>query len=688
MRPSSSEGKNRCQKPLRPLLSQHLHHRRSLRQPLHSISITAIALPSATPHTASRALLLQTAEILAETARLVRCHNPWPTEDVYFCPEDALPAFVTGIPALSSGPELWIVIHNLRPEPLRLHSGQNIGVLEVVTIANTPSSASQPGPVRQPPVPEHLSSLQQQQLNDLFKEFSDVFSQGGASWFSTLDLKSGYWQVPILEQDKEKTAFRTSSGQLYEFNQVPFGLCNAPATFSRLMDRVLSGLHWETCLFYLDDIIVFSSTWEEHLARLRQIFERLRHANLKLGAEKCTFAAKEVSYLGHRVTEEGLLPDSALLAAIREIPPPKTTTEVRSFLGLAGYYRRYVKNFAAIAGPLHALTRKDAVFHWSADCQAAFDRLKTQLMTSPITAFPDFSQAFLLYTDASTAGLAAILAQVRDGKERIICCASRSLNQAEKAYPATKLECLAIVWAVAKFRPYLMAMPFEVFTDHYVLQWLKTMGTVSALLHRWSEALEEYDFTVKHRPGKAQTHVDGLSRLPVDPAPPEDTLLHIHLLESKDEARKFAQELHSATHLGGQALWKLFRDRYDYKAGRRICLEVAQSCPQCQLGSYYGHRQKTTGAIQSLGLWDTLSVDIVEPLPADHRQEFLIVFVDCYSRYAILVPSSNHTASTVNEALLRHVVPYFGTPRRLLSDRGREFVGDVWGKLMRSLGIQ
>ena len=345
-----------------------------------------LAPPSATPHTASRALLLQTAEIPAETTRLVRCHNPWPTEDVYFCPEDALPAFVTGIPALSSGPELWIAIHNHRPEPLRLHSGQNIGVLQVVTLADTPPATSQPGPAHQPLVPEHLSPLQHQQLNDLFKEFSDVFSQGednlgctpllehaiethgsplrqpyrrqnpavrreemaqvqqmlasdvirpsnspwaspvvmvkkkdgslrfcvdfrqlnaatvkdahqlpriddlldalhGARWFSTLDLKSGYWQVPIQERDKEKTAFHTSSGQLYEFNQVPFGICNAPATFSLLMDRVLSGLHWETCLFYLDDIIVFSSTWEEHLARLRQVFERLRHADLKLGAE-------------------------------------------------------------------------------------------------------------------------------------------------------------------------------------------------------------------------------------------------------------------------------------------------------------------------------------------------------------------------------------------------------------------
>ena len=318
---------------------------------------------------------------------------------------------MTGIPALFSGSELWIAVHNHRSEPLQLHSGQNIGILEVVTLADTPPTTSQassrPNPPRRPPLPERLSPLQQQQLNKLFREFNDVFSQGeddlgstpllehaiethgpplrqpyrrqnpairqeemaqiqqmltsnvihpsnspwaspvvmvrkkdgslrfcvdfrqlnaatvkdahplpriddllnalhGAKWFSTLDLK-----VPITEQDKAKTAFRTSSGQLFEFNQVPFGLCNAPATFSRLMDRVLAGLHWETCLFYLDDIIVFSSTWEEHLARLRQVFERLRHANLKLGADKCTFAAKEVNYLGHRVTEKGLLPDSS-----------------------------------------------------------------------------------------------------------------------------------------------------------------------------------------------------------------------------------------------------------------------------------------------------------------------------------------------------------------------------------------
>ena len=202
------------------------------------------------------------------------------------------------------------------------------------------------------------------------------------------------------------------------------------------MDRVLAGLHWETCLFYLDDIIIFSSTWEDHLARLREVFERLRHAKLKLGPVKCTFAAKEVSYLGHRVTEEGLLPDPTLLAAIRDIPPPKDSHGS----ALLPRSRRLLppvrQGFCRHCRSLHALTRKDALFTGARTARLYFYQLKVRLTTSPITAFPDFSKEFRLYTDASTAGLGAILAQIRDGKECIICCASRALNKAEKVLPS------------------------------------------------------------------------------------------------------------------------------------------------------------------------------------------------------------------------------------------------------------
>ena len=190
----------------------------------------------------------------------------------------------------------------------------------------------------------------------------------GAKIFSTLDFKSGYWQVPIKEEHKNKTAFWTSSGQLYEFNRLPFGLCNAPATFSRLMDNVLSGLSWEICLYYLDDIIVFSKSWEEHLQRLRMVFLRLREANLRLGHKTCTLARTSVTFLGHLVSEEGLRLDPRLLESIWEIQPPTSVTQVRSFLGLVGYYRRFIKGFSKIAAPLNKLLEKNKPFIWTDEC--------------------------------------------------------------------------------------------------------------------------------------------------------------------------------------------------------------------------------------------------------------------------------------------------------------------------------
>ena len=508
----------------------------------------------------------------------------------------------------------------------------------------------------------------------------------GAQYFTTLDLKSGYWQVPIKEEDKEKTAFRTSSGQLYEFNQLPFGLCNAPATFSRLMDRTLAGLAWNICLYYLDDIIVFSSTWAEHIERLRAVFERLRRANLKLGAHKCNLAAREVSFLGYKVTPEGLEPEPKLMEAISKLPPPINVAEVRSFLGLVGYYRRFVKRFSDKAAPLNALLHKEQVWKWTPECQNAFETLKGEIASRPVSAYPDFSKPFRLYTDASNIGLGAILAQRQQGKEKIICCASRTLNNAESNYSTTKKECLAVVWGVQIFRPFLIATHFEILTDHYALQWLRSMKSTSAILHRWAAALEDYRFTILHRPGKLQGHVDALSRLPTQNL--AFTIEgKIQVPEEKVEA--IITEVHRQGHLGEHKTWKAFNRKYYTPQGKQKCREVVRTCPECQLGKDYKARHVPKGEISSPGPWETVSIDIVGPLPVDGRSNrFIVTIMDVYSRYLIAIPVRNHRASTVSRCLYESVVAYFGTPRSILSDRGTEFTSVVWESLTQMLGAK
>ena len=249
------------------------------------------------------------------------------------------------------------------------------------------------------------------------------------------------------------------------------------------MDRTLAGLAWNICLYYLDDIIVFSATWAEHIQRLRAVFDRLRRANLKLGARKCNLAAREVSFLGYKATPEGLEPEPRLMEAISKLPPPINVAEVRSFLGLVGYYRRFIKRFSDKAAPLNALLRKEQAWKWSEECQNSFDNLKGEIASRTVSAYPDFSKPFShfrLHTDASNVGLGAILAQKQQGKEKIICCASRTLNNAESNYSTTKKECLAVVWGVQVFRPFLIATHFEILTDHYALQWLRSMKSTSS----------------------------------------------------------------------------------------------------------------------------------------------------------------------------------------------------------------
>ncbi|XP_026054681.1 uncharacterized protein LOC113040593 [Carassius auratus] len=281
-------------------------------------------------------------------------------------------------------------------------------------------------------------------------------SLAGARWFSTMDLSSGYWQVELDPKDKEKTAFNTGSA-LYHFKVMPMGLTNAPPTFQRLMELVLRGLHWKVCLVYLDDVLVFSQTFSEHLNSLEEVFSRFRSAGLKLKVNKCHFARSEVSYLGHVVSSQGLLPDEKNLNKVRSWPTPRTVTEVRAFVGLCSYYRRFVRSFAVVATPLHALTQKGAVFNWSSDCEEAFRSLKQALTSPPIVAHPIFTQPFLLYTDASHDCVGSVHAQMQDGKERVIAYASHALTPSEKRWSTYDRELWAVVCPVLP--PLLMKGP-------------------------------------------------------------------------------------------------------------------------------------------------------------------------------------------------------------------------------------
>ena len=335
----------------------------------------------------------------------------------------------------------------------------------------------------------------------------------GAKYFCTLDLASGYWQVPLDDDAKPKSAFVVPGG-LYQFEVMPFGLCNAPSTFERLMETALVGLHWKILLVYLDDVIVFGSSVDEVVGRLKIVLDRLRDADLKLKPKKCHLFQKQVLYLGHVVSEDGVSTDPAKLESIRTWPTPTNTTDVRSFLGLASYYRRYIKGFANIARPLHALTQKDKTFHWSQECESAFQTLKEKLSTSPILAYPRVGQEFVLDTDASKYGIGAVLSQEHDGHERVVAYASRTLNRAEQNYCVTRRELLAIVYFLKHFRHYLYGHEVKVRTDHGALTWLMKFKNPEGQLARWLEMITQYRLTLIHRPGRVHMNADGLSRRP------------------------------------------------------------------------------------------------------------------------------------------------------------------------------
>lgn len=346
----------------------------------------------------------------------------------------------------------------------------------------------------------------------------DMFDQiGHAKVFSTLDMRSGYHQIPLRPSDKSKTAFwgvdADNRDVLYQWRVLPFGLRNAPAEFQRVMDGVLRGLPFARC--YIDDIIVFSDSPEQHIVHLQAVFERIRDSGLKLHSKKCTFFQSEIAFLGHMITPNGLGVQKAKVDALNQIPVPTDISRLRAFLGLASYYRKFVRNFSTLASPLNRLLKNNEAWVWGPAQHTAFETLKDRLSSAPVLRRPDPTLPYALHTDWSALGLGAVLTQ-RDsqGEEYVVAYASRSNNAAEAKYSSYEGECLAAVWAIVHFRPYLFGTPFELVTDHQPLKWLMTSDKLTGKLARWALILQEYDFTVSHRAGTANMDADGLSRNP------------------------------------------------------------------------------------------------------------------------------------------------------------------------------
>ena len=341
----------------------------------------------------------------------------------------------------------------------------------------------------------------------------DLVGESKATVFSTLDLASGFWQIQLDLETKHKTSFVTKNGQ-YQWEVLPFGLKNSPASFQAVMNEVLKDLLKTCVIVYVDDILCFSKDIETHKMHLQQIFDRLNKANLKLIHSKCSFATDSVRYLGHILSENGVRPNPEKLDVIKNYPVPKNVKQVRQFLGLCNYYRRFQKDYATIARPLNNLIRKDLTWHWDNKCQNSFEQLRDGLISAPILAFPDMNRPFTLTTDASDVAISYILSQYdQDDVEHVIEFAGRALRGPEMNYTVTDKEGLCIMEGFRHFHTYLYGNKCTVVTDQMSLVYIKNHTKVRGRVARWAIELQNYKFTVKHRKGTANSNADAISRL-------------------------------------------------------------------------------------------------------------------------------------------------------------------------------
>eukprot|EP00253_Pinus_taeda_P017798 PITA_17798 len=568
----------------------------------------------------------------------------------------------------------------------------------------------------------------------------ELFDQvKGATIFSKIDLRSGYHQIIIKEEDIAKATFRTQYGH-YEFVVLPFGLTNAPTTFMCLMNSVFHKFLDKFVLIFIDDILIYSRSRKEHEEHLRVVLQTLREHQLYAKFSKCDFFKEEIQYLGHVISKEGIAVDPEKIRTIMEWPIPKDVADIRSFMGLAGYYRRFGEGFSKVAYPITSLQKKGKVFKWTSECQRSFEQLKHLLTTAPILSIADPNKEYVVCTDASREGVGGVLMQ----EGRVIAYESRKLKEHEQKYSAYDLELAAVIHALKMWRHYLLGRKFLLLTDHHSLTNYFSQPTLNTRQAQWEDFLSGFDFEIKHLKGKENRVADALSRKvqcvcrlsvskwqstlleKIKEVADQDAVYHqikqqIHQLSDKEiqqgyvlddagvlyfhkrlyvpnenDLRKLIlDEFHTShytRHPGYHKMVVALRKEYYWPRMKKDVAEYLARCLECQ--QIKTEHMHPAGLLQPLPIpkwkWEIISMDFITGLPRTKKNnDSIMVVVDKLSKAAHFIPvQSTYKAVQIAHIFMQNVFKLHGLPKVIILDRDVKFTSAFWRTLFAELGTQ